>query len=78
MKAILERKAALQKTALCYHSRFIMQDRDRKENLLLQKDEKGRPEGVDLVYRDSGMRFHWTSVSTMLSECALRQPHSAI
>ena len=47
-KSILKEKLPC-KTVLCYHSCFIMQDRDEKEKLLLQKDGEGRPAGVDLV-----------------------------
>lgn len=69
-KSILKEKLPC-KTVLCYHSRFIMQDRDEKEKLLLQKDGEGRPAGVDLVIATQAIEVSLDiSFDLMLSECA--------
>ena len=69
-RAILEEKLPC-KTALCYHSRFIMRDRDEKEKLLLEKDKEGRPAFVDLVIATQAIEVSLDiSFDLMLSECA--------
>ena len=58
-KAILEEKQP-DKKILCYHSRFIMRDRDEKEKLLLEKDKEGvfdESFQCHIVYRS--VRFKW-------------------
>ena len=70
MKAILEEKQP-DKKILCYHSRFIMRDRDEKEKLLLEKDKEGRPSFVDLVIATQAIEVSLDiSFDLMLSECA--------
>ena len=69
-KAILEEKQP-DKKILCYHSRFIMRDRDEKEKLLLEKDKEGRPSFVDLVIATQAIEVSLDiSFDLMLSECA--------
>lgn len=69
-KPILKEKLPC-KTALCYHSRFIMRDRDEKEKLLLEKDKEGRPAFVDLVIATQAIEVSLDiSFDLMLSECA--------
>ncbi len=69
-KAILEEKQP-DKKILCYHSRFIMRDRDEKEKLLLEKDKEGRPAFVDLVIATQAIEVSLDiSFDLMLSECA--------
>lgn len=69
-RAILEEKLPC-KTALCYHSRFIMRDRDEKEKLLLEKDKERRPAFVDLVIATQAIEVSLDiSFDLMLSECA--------
>ena len=69
-KSILKEKLPC-KTALCYHSRFIMRDRDEKEKLLLEKDKEGRPAFVDLVIATQAIEVSLDiSFDLMLSECA--------
>lgn len=69
-KSILKEKLPC-KTALCYHSRFIMRDRDKKEKLLLEKDKEGRPAFVDLVIATQAIEVSLDiSFDLMLSEYA--------
>ena len=69
-KAILEERLP-DKKILCYHSRFIMRDRDEKEKLLLEKDKEGRPSFVDLVVATQAIEVSLDiSFDLMLSECA--------
>ena len=69
-KAILEERLP-DKKILCYHSRFIMRDRDEKEKLLLEKDKEGRPSFVDLVIATQAIEVSLDiSFDLMLSECA--------
>ena len=77
-KAILEERLP-DKKILCYHSRFIMRDRDEKEKLLLQKDRKGRPEGVDLVIATQAIEVSLDiSFDLMLSECAPQRDRKSV
>lgn len=56
---------------LCYHSQFIMRDRQIKENLLMQKDAKGRPVHFDLVIATQAIEVSLDiSFDIMYSECA--------
>lgn len=56
---------------LCYHSQFIMKDRQDKEGVLLKKDEKGRPEDYDLVIATQAIEVSLDiSFDIMFSECA--------
>jgi len=69
-KAILKERLP-DKKILCYHSRFIMRDRDEKEKLLLEKDKEGRPSFVDLVVATQAIEVSLDiSFDLMLSECA--------
>lgn len=60
---------------LCYHSQFIMKDRQDKETALLEKDEKGRPKNYDLLIATQAIEVSLDiSFDVMYSECApLRQ-----
>lgn len=56
---------------LCYHSQFIMADRQAKEAALLKKDIKGRPENYDLVIATQAIEVSLDiSFDVMYSECA--------
>lgn len=56
---------------LCYHSQFIMKDRQNKETVLLKKDEKGRSENFDLVIATQAIEVSLDiSFDVMFSECA--------
>ena len=69
-RSILEERLP-DKKILCYHSRFIMRDRDEKEKLLLEKDKEGRPAFVDLVVATQAIEVSLDiSFDLMLSECA--------
>lgn len=59
------------KKILCYHSRFTMKDRNSKEKMLLDKDERGRPDSVDLVVATQAIEVSLDiSFDVMFSECA--------
>lgn len=56
---------------LCYHSQFIMKDRQEKEDLLLQKDQYGRPRQFDLIIATQAIEVSLDiSFDIMYSECA--------
>jgi CRISPR-associated endonuclease/helicase Cas3 len=56
---------------LCYHSQFIMKDRQDKESLLLEKDEQGRSLYYDLVISTQAIEVSLDiSFDVMYSECA--------
>jgi len=57
---------------LCYHSQFIMKDRQDKEtDLLNNTDEKGRPQNYDLVIATQAIEVSLDiSFDVMFSECA--------
>ncbi|HBW37353.1 MAG TPA: CRISPR-associated helicase/endonuclease Cas3 [Desulfosporosinus sp.] len=56
---------------LCYHSQFIMKDRQEKEDALLDKDDKGRPINYDLVIATQAIEVSLDiSFDVMYSECA--------
>lgn len=56
---------------LCYHSQFVMKDRQDKEKELLKKDEKGRPVNFDLVIATQAIEVSLDiSFDVMYSECA--------
>jgi len=56
---------------LCYHSQFIMKDRQDKETDLLNKDKEGRPEKYDLVIATQAIEVSLDiSFDVMYSECA--------
>lgn len=57
---------------LCYHSQFIMKERQDKEtDLLNNKDEKGRPEKYDLVIATQAIEVSLDiSFDVIYSECA--------
>lgn len=57
---------------MCYHSNFIMRDRDRKERCLLEnKDEGMRPANIDLLIATQVIEVSLDiSFDLMFSECA--------
>lgn len=56
---------------LCYHSQFIMKDRQEKEDALLDKDDKGRPKNYDMVIATQAIEVSLDiSFDVMYSECA--------
>lgn len=56
---------------LCYHSQFVMKDRQDKEKELLKKDKKGRPVNFDLVIATQAIEVSLDiSFDVMYSECA--------
>lgn len=56
---------------LCYHSQFIMKDRQAKETALQEKDNKGRPKNYDLVIATQAIEVSIDiSFDVMFSECA--------
>ncbi len=56
---------------LCYHSQFIMKDRQEKEALLMEKDDQGRPDRYDLVIATQAIEVSLDiSFDVMYSECA--------
>jgi CRISPR-associated endonuclease/helicase Cas3 len=56
---------------LCYHSQFVMMDRQDKETALLKKDAKGRPKNYDLVIATQAIEVSLDiSFDVMYSECA--------
>lgn len=56
---------------LCYHSQFIMKDRQDKETVLLKTDKKGRPKSYDLVIATQAIEVSLDiSFDVMYSECA--------
>lgn len=60
-----------QEKVLCYHSQFIMKDRQEKEDALLKKDDNGRPENYDLVIATQAIEVSLDiSFDVMYSECA--------
>jgi CRISPR-associated endonuclease/helicase Cas3 len=65
------RKILGKERVLCYHSQFIMKDRQDKETALLKKDEKGRPKDYDLVIATQAIEVSLDiSFDVMYSECA--------
>jgi len=65
------RKTLGKERVLCYHSQFIMKDRQDKETVLLKKDEKGRPEKYDLVIATQVIEVSLDiSFDIIYSECA--------
>jgi CRISPR-associated endonuclease/helicase Cas3 len=60
-----------QEKILCYHSQFIMRDRQVKESTLMDKDENGRPLNYDLVIATQAIEVSLDiSFDVMYSECA--------
>ncbi|NLZ53205.1 MAG: CRISPR-associated helicase Cas3' [Thermoanaerobacteraceae bacterium] len=56
---------------LCYHSQFIMKDRQIKEDALLDKNERGCPQNYDLVIATQAIEVSLDiSFDVMYSECA--------
>lgn len=65
------RKILGKERVLCYHSQFIMRDRQDKETALLINDEKGRPDNYDLVIATQVIEVSLDiSFDVMYSECA--------
>ncbi len=59
------------KKVLCYHSQFIMKDRQDKETALMDKDAEGRPKNYDLVIATQAIEVSLDiSFDIMYSECA--------
>ncbi len=71
-KAYLEWSKILgNERVLCYHSQFIMKDRQDKEIDLLRKDRKGRPKNYDLVIATQVIEVSLDiSFDIIYSECA--------
>jgi CRISPR-associated endonuclease/helicase Cas3 len=56
---------------LCYHSQFIMKDRQEKEKRLEEKDDRGRPRNFELVIATQAIEVSLDiSFDVMYSECA--------
>lgn len=56
---------------LCYHSQFIMKNRQDKETNLMKKDDKGRPGKYDLIIATQSIEVSLDiSFDVMYSECA--------
>lgn len=56
---------------LCYHSQFIMKDRQDKESVLMDRDKNGRPKNHDLVIATQAIEVSLDiSFDVMYSECA--------
>ena len=68
-KEILE-TSLLPCNVMCYHSTFIMRDREHKEKILLEKNELGCPKAVDLVIATQAIEVSLDiSFDVMYSEC---------